>query len=140
MSDLKETSSTSSELNQSAAAAKASAEQVQWRFVLASSSPRRHELIKYLGLDFEIVPSEFEEIVHPHLSPEEVVLGLAKEKALEVYRRIKEEQPKRRLLVLGADTIVALDGDILGKPSNVAHACGKCLRNYRDGAMSCTLA
>jgi septum formation protein len=123
VSDLKETSSTSREPNQSAAAAKASAEQMQWRFVLASSSPRRHELIKYLGLDFEIVPSEFEEIVHPHMSPEEVVLGLAKEKALEVYRRVKEDQPKHRLMVLGADTIVALDGEILGKPSDVAHAC-----------------
>lgn len=93
-----------------------------WRFVLASASPRRHELIKYLGLPFEIVPSLFEESMDTQMTPSQLVENLAQEKAKEVFERLASSPSASNLLVLGADTIVALDGQFLGKPANEQQA------------------
>ena len=76
--------------------------------VLASASPRRRELLASVGLAFEARAADVDESVRPGESPEEHVLRLAAEKAKAVG------EPGD--LVLGADTIVVLDGEILGKP------------------------
>lgn len=78
--------------------------------ILASGSPRRAELIKEITEDFEVIPSAAEEIIQPDRSPEENALDLAKLKAQEVSLRY----PGR--WVLGADTIVVLAGQVIGKP------------------------
>jgi len=83
--------------------------------ILASASPRRRELLSSLGISFETVCSRFEEKTE-NLSPEELVLAFAKGKAEEVFSRF----PNRP--VLGADTVVAFNGRILGKPKDKADA------------------
>jgi len=78
--------------------------------ILASKSPRRKELLELMGLNFQIITSDIEEQIPEHASPEAVVCALAYQKAEAVAR----EHPND--CVIGADTIVYLDGDILGKP------------------------
>jgi len=78
--------------------------------ILASSSPRRKELLKSLGIRFEIVPSTVEESTLNGESPEAQVSRLALAKAEDVMRQFPGTW------VLGADTIVVIDGRILGKP------------------------
>jgi len=82
------------------------------KFVLASNSPRRHELIHYLGIDFIVDASNIDEIIDETLSNEDVVMSLAFQKAYDVSKRYKEEY------VLGFDTLVILDGKPIGKPNN----------------------
>lgn len=84
------------------------------RLVLASSSPRRRELLAELGLPFEVRPSDADETPRPGEGPEALVLRLARAKAARVARPGE--------LVLGADTVVAIDGEILGKPIDGADA------------------
>lgn len=84
--------------------------------ILASQSPRRIELLKGLGLKFEIIPASVEETLHPHRSPEENAVAIAAEKASHVAR----DNPGA--YVLGADTLVALNGSLLGKPRNARDA------------------
>ncbi len=83
----------------------------QPRLILASASPRRHDLLQQIGVDFEIIVADIEEIPTAGEQPGEFVLRMAREKALEVLCR-----EKRGLPVLGSDTAVILDGTILGKP------------------------
>ncbi|MBM4340578.1 MAG: septum formation inhibitor Maf [Deltaproteobacteria bacterium] len=82
------------------------------RLILASKSPRRFELLKQLGLDFEVIPSKIEEDIIPGESPKEHVIRLADTKALDVGNQYPDDW------VIGADTIVYVDGVILGKPTN----------------------
>lgn len=82
------------------------------RIILASASPRRQELLTQIGLTFEVCPSEWEEVTDKEL-PEEVVQELSYHKAMEVYERNVTEEGT---VVIGADTIVACGGQILGKP------------------------
>ena len=84
--------------------------------ILASGSPRRAELIKEITNDFEVIPSGAEEITQPDRSPEENALYLAKLKAEDVARKY----PGR--WVLGADTIVVLRDQLIGKPVDEADA------------------
>lgn len=81
------------------------------RLILASASPRRHELLRQIGVEFEIIAADIEEIPNAGEQAREFVLRMAREKALEVLRR-----EGRGLPVLGSDTAVILDGKILGKP------------------------
>lgn len=85
--------------------------------VLASSSPRRRELLRQIGVSFRVVAAEIEEIVVSGEKPGEFVRRMAREKALEVRQRENCPEP-----VLGADTAVVLDGRIFGKPGNRAEA------------------
>ena len=82
------------------------------RIILASASPRRQELLTQIGLSFEVCPSEWEEVTDKEL-PEEVVQELSYHKAMEVYERNVTEEGT---VVIGADTIVACGGQVLGKP------------------------
>jgi septum formation protein len=92
------------------------------RLVLASTSPRRKDLLLGLGLQFDIVPSSIEEVINPELEPEHLVLSLARQKTEEVFDRLVVESQGERLLVIGADTIVVLDGKYLGKPEDEKEA------------------
>jgi septum formation protein len=86
------------------------------KLILASGSPRRKELLKKLQIPFQIITSNTDETISAHLSPEEAVVELASRKAMTVYNQYQDSA------VIGADTIVALDGEILGKPKNREHA------------------
>lgn len=87
--------------------------------ILASQSPRRRELLAQMGLtDFQIIPAVGEEIVDPTLAPPALAESLALHKAREVARNHAGPGD----LVIGADTIVVLDGKVLGKPHDAAHA------------------
>lgn len=85
------------------------------KIILASGSPRRKELLEQIGLQFEISAAHGEEIITKTI-PHEIVEELSLEKASEVAERYKEEQ--KDVLVIGADTIVAFENQILGKPKN----------------------
>lgn len=92
------------------------------RLVLASSSPRRRQLLGQLGLDFDVEPAEIEEAALPGEAPEAYVERLAREKALAVAAG----RPDR--IVVGSDTIVVVDDDVLGKPADEADAVRMLLR------------
>jgi nucleoside triphosphate pyrophosphatase len=80
--------------------------------VLASGSPRRRQLLETLGIPFAVVTSGIPEEVDPCLDPLEVVKLLAESKARAVARGLEGS------LVIGADTIVVLEGRVLGKPAD----------------------
>ena len=87
--------------------------------VLGSSSPRRRELLARAGVPFEVSAAGIDERAQPGEAPEALALRLACEKALAVARRLAPHAPR---LVLGADTIVVLEGDVLGKPTDARDA------------------
>lgn len=88
------------------------------RIILASASPRRRELLLQIGLQFEVIESACEERIKSSL-PEEVVCELSRQKAVDVWERLKDEDA----VVIGADTVVAFAGRILGKPKDGTEAC-----------------
>jgi septum formation protein len=87
------------------------------KLVLASASPRRRELLARAGFEFEVRPSEIPEFPSPGETPEVFARRAAREKALDVAARAEPGT-----LVLGADTVVALGDEILGKPADAAEA------------------
>jgi septum formation protein len=89
--------------------------------VLASGSPRRRELLERAGVSFEVLPPGIEELARAGEAPEAMVLRLAREKATAVARRVGGN-PRR--VVLGADTLVVLGEEVLGKPRDAADAEG----------------
>jgi septum formation protein len=86
------------------------------RVILASTSPRRHQLLNLVGIQHEIRPSDIEEIPFPGESPEVYAERLAREKAETVARAAPDA------LVVAADTIVVIDNTILEKPRDEQHA------------------
>jgi septum formation protein len=84
--------------------------------VLASKSPRRKYLLKQAGLEFSVIPSRLDESTISVRPPEQYVVKLAEEKALDVARQYPESW------VIGADTVVVIDGAILGKPRSIQDA------------------
>lgn len=86
------------------------------KFILASASPRRKEILENVGFCFDVIPSENEEKIKGDLSPKDTVEALAYQKALDVYSSYPDS------VVLGADTIVVFNGEILGKPKDKADA------------------
>jgi septum formation protein len=110
--------------------------------VLASASPRRQELLRNAGIEFVAHAADIAEIPLPGELPRPFAERLAKEKALKVFERHPED------VVLGADTIVVVDGEVLGKPRDHADAArmlrllsgrkhevitGVCLAGWRGG-------
>jgi septum formation protein len=82
------------------------------KIILASSSPRRAEILKNLNLDFEVVPSNFEESIL-NMPPSALVCHLAHCKAVEVASRVEKDS-----IIIAADTVVYKDGTIIGKPKS----------------------
>ena len=90
------------------------------RYILASQSPRRRELLHLVIKDYEVIPSEGEEVVSS-TDPDQVVQELSMQKALEVAKKVMPCEGDR-IIVIGADTVVAVDREILGKPQDRADA------------------
>lgn len=113
------------------------------RLILASNSPRRRELLEQVGISFQVLPSSCEENCSVN-KPEELVEELARQKAQNVAERVEKELFEKEkpdlvfpgentrgkpaegirppIIILGADTVVALDGQILGKPKDEKQA------------------
>src|SRR5258708_34266628 len=89
--------------------------------ILASSSPRRHELLKATGLAFEIARPDIDETPHRGEAPGEYVLRLSREKALAVGVAIQGTD-SIDAIIISADTTVAEGEHILGKPADAAGA------------------
>ena len=85
--------------------------------ILASQSPRRRELLGQMGFSFTVRPAKGEELAHPELTPAQLVEELARQKALEVSAEAASDD-----VVVAADTVVAIDGVVLGKPHDKVHA------------------
>lgn len=84
--------------------------------ILASSSPRRRDLLTEHGYQFRIVPADVEEISPAHMTPAEIVVENARLKARAVAALHPEE------VVLGVDTLVAFEGEVFGKPTDMEAA------------------
>ena len=80
--------------------------------ILASQSPRRRELLSLITGDFKIIPAKGEELLPEGISPKEAVILLAEQKAQEIYSAHSGE------IIIAADTVVAAEGKILGKPAD----------------------
>lgn len=85
-------------------------------FILASSSPRRRELMKQIVNDYKIIPSNFDEGIFSSLTPLDAVKNIAKNKGEEV----KEKYPHD--IIISADTIVVIDNQLIGKPIDESDA------------------
>ncbi len=94
------------------------------RIILASASPRRQELLKTIVPEFQVIPSDFDEAVPEDIQePCEIVRYLARMKAKQVAENaILNIGSGETAIVIGADTVVSLDGEILGKPKDRADA------------------
>lgn len=84
--------------------------EMAWTLVLASQSPRRKELLEVLGIPFSVIVSTADETARPGELPEAYVVRVARAKGMEVAARVSDS------VVLSADTVVTIDGEILGKP------------------------
>ena len=101
------------------------------RLILASKSPRRYELLKQVGLDFEVIPSGVMEDIFQKESPQEHVIRLAEAKVRDVASGYLDHW------VIAADTIVYINGSILGKPRNREEAIE--MLRYLSGQEHCVL-
>ena len=84
--------------------------------ILASKSPRRKEFLEKANLEFIIDTVETEEVFNNELSIEDALIDIARQKVMPVFNKHQND------IVLGADTIVVCDNQILGKPKNIEHA------------------
>lgn len=92
------------------------------KYILASASPRRKELLTQAGLEFEILTSDAKEVITKEI-PQEVVMELASVKAENVYEQVKEKTDNPdTLVIIGADTVVVYKDEILGKPKDEEEA------------------
>ena len=90
------------------------------KYVLASASPRRQELLTQAGFTFDVIPSAIDEKITKDI-PSDVVMELAHQKALDVYESKIKDNPAYQgedCIVIGADTIVSYRGEVLGKPAD----------------------
>lgn len=96
-----------------------------YRLVLASKSPRRKEILSQIGLEFDIVVSQKDEVITCNM-PSDIVKELSEQKAKDVYKHIIEEYKdnvvnnnlQQSRIIIAADTIVSIDDMILGKPKD----------------------
>ena len=97
--------------------------------VLASKSPRRKEFLEKSNLEFIIDTVETEEVFNNELSIEDALIDIARQKVMPVYKKHPTDT------ILGADTIVVCENQILGKPKNIEHAKQICLDNMIPGIL-----
>lgn len=88
------------------------------KLILASKSPRRQELLTLMGLEFSVVLKDVDETYPPDLSPPEIAIYISEQKA-KAFGEVPFDQ-----IVITADTIVCINGQILGKPDDEEHAFG----------------
>lgn len=88
------------------------------KYILASQSPRRRELLARTGLEFEVIPSSVEEKITKTV-PTDIVLELSEQKAHDVYTHLESQND---CVVIGSDTIVVYRDEILGKPEDQEEA------------------
>lgn len=88
------------------------------KFILASASPRRAEILRNAGFDFEILPADVDESLHPRESAADYVRRLAEEKARAAARKLAATSGSNSGVVVAADTVVAVQNEILGKPAS----------------------
>lgn len=89
------------------------------QLILGSQSPRRQELLKWIYLPFEIIKSDIDE-VSQESKTDLLVMDLARQKAINVFNKAKDKYSNP--IIIGADTIVVINDEILGKPQNRQHA------------------
>lgn len=99
------------------------------RIILASSSPRRAELLRQIGISFDVMPSDKEEPAPSGQAPEEFVVKTAILKGEYIRRKLIKDSYDLNKIVVAADTVVCIDGEVLGKPRNVRDASNM-LRRY----------
>ena len=85
--------------------------------ILASQSPRRRQLLEQIGLKFEIITSQIDEVIDTALLPHEVAMSLANQKCLDIAEEVEDDY-----IIIAADTIVVNNDKILGKPKNAEEA------------------
>jgi septum formation protein len=90
--------------------------EIKKKLILASASPRRQYLFRQMGFNFDTFPGSMDEVFDNTISPKENALKLSTAKAIEVAAKFQNE------FIVGADTIVVLDGAIMGKPKDTADA------------------
>ncbi len=87
------------------------------KIILASASPRRQQLLNQMGINFTVSPSKLDEVMDHSLNATQVAVYLAKQKCTDI-----SAQTKHGSIVIGADTIVAKDNKLLGKPRDAQEA------------------
>lgn len=93
------------------------------KIVLASSSPRRKEILEMLKIPFEIFPSDADENIETELSAEDYVMTLSERKGEDVFLKLKKRgYDMEKTLVISCDTIVYYDDMVIGKPADKMHA------------------
>ena len=91
--------------------------------ILASSSPRRREILETVGVDFRVVTAEADESVPAGLAPDGVVCAIAERKCKAVLEALQEKgELRNETLVIACDTVVVYEGMVIGKPLDEAHA------------------
>ena len=80
--------------------------------ILASASPRRKEILEMTNLKFKVITSDVEEIISENENPKQVTMRLAFEKAMSIAKE------NEKSIIIGADTVVVIDNEILGKPKD----------------------
>lgn len=88
------------------------------KIILASKSPRRKDILEIMGVDFEVDVADVDESVSASLTPVEAVCEISRRKAEAVVQRHKDED----FIVVSADTVVVIDGKIIGKPRDTQDA------------------
>lgn len=83
------------------------------KIILASTSPRRQKLLRETGIEFEIIPPEYDEKITDKHYSDEIIKNIAINKAKSVLNKVKEPS-----LIIGADTVVIINGIITGKPKD----------------------
>ena len=90
--------------------------------VLASQSPRRKQLLEWADIPFDVLVRETDESFPADMSPEDVAIYIARNKAMSVINSAEYERYEQGRIVIAADTIVELNGEIIGKPIGKDHA------------------
>jgi septum formation protein len=90
--------------------------------VLASQSPRRKQLLEWADIPFDVLVRETDESFPSDMSPQDVAVYIARNKAMSVINSAEYQRYEQGRIVIAADTIVELNGEIIGKPSGRDHA------------------
>ena len=94
----------------------------KFKLILASASPRRAEILRNAGFVFEVVTPHLDESTRPNEAASAYVLRLAEEKARAARRQLSDKLAGGSSVIIGADTVVVIDNEILGKPSSPENA------------------